>query len=146
MKLRLHHVNVTAAGRQEVEDFYEKTLGLGRLPTPPLVEIEGYSETDENDIVHHPSSFFSAGDDQNLQLHVSSLDPYIHQRVGQSINPLIHGHIAFRCDDIEEVKLALKEADIPFSDYGEWGVKGWYQIFLNDPAGNVVEIQEVRQP
>ena len=26
------------------------------------------------------------------------------------------------------------------SDYGDWAIKGWRQIFFHDPDGNVIEV------
>jgi catechol 2,3-dioxygenase-like lactoylglutathione lyase family enzyme len=60
------------------------------------------------------------------------------------VNPLIGGHYAFRTDNIEEIKAQLTANNIPFDDWGIWSVKGWHQIFLTDPAGNMIEIHEVK--
>ena len=32
---------------------------------------------------------------------------------------------------------------IPFSDYGTWAMKGWHQIFFQDPEGNVIEVHQI---
>jgi len=32
---------------------------------------------------------------------------------------------------------------IPYSDYGDWAMEGWRQIFFYDPAGAVVEVHQV---
>ncbi len=53
--------------------------------------------------------------------------------MGQVVNPVVTGHIAFRTDDIEAVKQRLRESDVPFSDYGVWAVAGWHQIFFTIP-------------
>ena len=48
-------------------------------------------------------------------------------------------------DDIDAIKKRLKEKGIPFSDFGAWAMKGWDQIFLYDPDGNVIEVHQVRE-
>jgi catechol 2,3-dioxygenase-like lactoylglutathione lyase family enzyme len=63
--------------------------------------------------------------------------------MGQAINPVERGHIAFRTDNIEEIKVRLKQRGIPFSDYGAWAMKDWKQIFFHDPDGNIVEVHQV---
>src|SRR5690554_3008425 len=125
LNLRLHHVNLATADMHALNDFYEKTLGLERIdPTGTLVEIDGWSGRDEEGAVTHQSTFFSAGDRENLQLHTVVEDPYLGQRRDMPVNPLHGGHIAFRCDDIEELKARLDRDGIPYADYGTWGVKG----------------------
>jgi hypothetical protein len=41
------------------------------------------------------------------------------------------------------VRKELTAANIPFSDYGVWAIKNWDQIFLTDPAGNIIEVHQV---
>jgi glyoxylase I family protein len=33
--------------------------------------------------------------------------------------------------------------DIQFADYGVWAIGGWYQIFLQDPDGTIVEVHQI---
>ena len=63
-------------------------------------------------------------------------------RTKQSLNPVDRGHIAFRTDDIEAFKAMLREKNIPFADYGVWAMGGWYQIFLQDPDGTIIEVHQ----
>ena len=46
----------------------------------------------------------------------------------------------------EAFKVLLREKKIPFADYGEWAVKGWYQIFFEDPEGTVIEVHQRDYP
>ena len=66
-------------------------------------------------------------------------------RTGQIVNPVSHGHIAYRCDDIEAVKAELDAKGVPYSDRGERAVEGWHQIFFHDPDGNVIEIHQKKE-
>ena len=38
--------------------------------------------------------------------------------------------------------LPLDEKGIPYSDYGVWAMADWYQVFLQDPDGNIVEVHQ----
>ena len=141
--MRLHHVNIVSNNMPELDEFYLDVLGLEKMPQPPMYGIDGYSVTVDGDSGRQPATFINAGDPAELQLHLCLRDPDLARRYNQPVNPVLHGHIAFRCDDIEAVKERLRANDIPFADYGVWAMKGWYQIFLFDPVGTVVEIHQV---
>lgn len=140
--MRLHHVNFVSDDLPKLVEFYRDVLGLEEMPTPPLIEIPGYSVKD-GDEINNPASFLSAGDPDNLQMHLCAPDHELGMRYKMFHNPVARGHVAFRCDDIEEAKKRLKDAGIPYSDYGVWALKRWYQIFFFDPIGNLVEIHQV---
>jgi glyoxylase I family protein len=142
--LRLHHVNVTSDDMRILTDFYQGALGLEMLPSPPMIATSA-SGTDDGDAAWDDSAkFFDAGDPAELQIHATQRQPYLAAQEGHSVNPLIGGHFALRTDDIEAIKQRLTEHGIPFDDWGIWSVKGWHQIFLTDPAGNMIEIHEVK--
>jgi glyoxylase I family protein len=144
-QLRLHHVNVTSDDMSILTKFYRDALGMEMLPSPPMIATSA-AETDDGDAAWDNSAkFFDAGDPAELQIHATQRQPYLSLQEGHSVNPLIGGHFAFRTDDIEEVKAQLTANGIPFDDWGIWSVEGWYQIFLTDPAGNMIEIHEVKQ-
>lgn len=143
--LKLHHVNVSSDHMASLAKFYQEALGLPILESPEMIATaSGHAQSaaaEWDDAV----KFFNAGDPQNLQIHVTQRQPYLALREGHSVNPLIGGHFAFRTDNIEEVKAQLTANNIPFDDWGIWSVKGWYQIFLTDPAGNMVEVHQVME-
>jgi len=149
MKLRLHHVNVVSDNMEELHGFYQQVLGLEMLPLPAMIDHVGHEEAapeangDEDVAWNTNVAFFDAGGQDEAQIHAGKRQPYLGPRMGHAINPLLTGHFAFRTDDLDEVRAHLTEAGIPFSDYGEWAVKGWDQIFLTDPAGNVIEIHQL---
>jgi len=155
MKLRLHHVNVVSDDMDELNSFYRDILGLDQLPmiiedvSKQTEPVEGESADDAqrraNAALFDPSNaaFFDVSGQDELQIHIGRRQAYLAHRLGHTVNPVLTGHFAFRTDDLDAVRKALNEAGIPFSDYGEWVIKGWDQIFLTDPAGNVVEIQQV---
>jgi glyoxylase I family protein len=80
--------------------------------------------------------------DGQTQVHLATKDLGVGFRTNHIVNPLERGHIAFRTDDIEAFKKRLEEKNIPYSDYGQWAMNGWYQIFFYDPAGNVIEVHQ----
>jgi catechol 2,3-dioxygenase-like lactoylglutathione lyase family enzyme len=140
--MRLHHVNIVSPDVQGLDDFYRTALGLERIPDLPLIAIQGYSDTSSGE-VKNPATFLSAGDPEQLQVHLCAPDQNLGFRYGHMVNPIARGHIAYRCDDIAAVKARLEASRIPYSDWGVWAVKGWYQIFLFDPAGTAIEVHQV---
>lgn len=142
--LRLHHVNVTSDDMSTLVTFYRDALGLDIIPSPPMIATSA-TESDDGDAEWDSGAkFFDAGDPAELQLHATRRQAYLALQEGHSVNPLIAGHFAFRTDDIESAKQRLVENGIPFDDWGIWSVKGWHQVFLTDPAGNMIEIHEVK--
>lgn len=144
--LRLHHVNVTSDNMSLLTDFYGKALGLDLLPSPAMIPTSKNQGTDTDGDAEWDTAakFFDAGDPTELQIHATQRQPYLAAEEGHSVNPLIQGHFAFRTDDIEEIKARLTEHKIPFDDWGIWSVEGWHQIFFTDPAGNMIEIHQVK--
>ena len=141
--LRLHHVNVTSDHMESLANFYQNTLGLNLLPLPDMIATESSGAATPEEEWGDSVRFFEAGDPALLQIHVTQRQPYLALLENHSVNPLIGGHFAFRTDNIEEIKASLTANNIPYDDWGIWSVKGWYQIFLTDPAGNMVEIHQV---
>ena len=141
--LKLHHVNVSSDNMLTLAKFYEEALGLSLLPLPEMIATESSGSDDAEEEWGASVRFFEAGDPANLQVHVTQRQPYLALLEGHSVNPLIAGHFAFRTDNIEEIKAQLTANNIPVDDWGIWSVKGWYQIFLTDPAGNMIEVHQV---
>ena len=134
MKVELHHINLSSDKVNEMNEFYLKVMQLKTetdgLPT--LEKKKGYS----GDV-----AFVSDG---KIQTHLAEKDLNVCFKTGHSINPLEKGHIAYRTDDLEGFKKHLKNLNINYSDWGETAVAGWQQIFFHDPAGNVIEVHEVK--
>lgn len=142
-ELRLHHVNVTSDKMSLLTDFYQNALGLELLPSPAMIATSASGTDDGDEAWEDAAKFFNAGDPNELQIHATQRQPYLAAQEGHSVNPLITGHFAFRTDNIEEIKARLTEHGIPFDDWGIWSVEGWHQVFLTDPAGNMIEIHQV---
>lgn len=146
MQLRLHHVNVCSDDMEELHRFYAEALGLTSLPPLPMIEPakdETVAASQDQGEWAQNVGFFDASGADELQIHASRRQAYLGARMSHAVNPLITGHFAFRTDDLDALRERLANAGIPFSDYGEWSVKGWDQIFFTDPAGNVIEVHQV---
>jgi glyoxylase I family protein len=132
MKIRLHHINLCSRDVPEMETFYRSVLDLQDEPS-----LSGSRNTSQGYAA--PVAFVSDGE---TQFHLATTDLDVGFRTGQVINPLERGHIAFRTDDIEAFKRRLEEKNIAYSDYGQWAMNGWHQIFFYDPMGNVIEVHQ----
>lgn len=132
MELKLHHVNYATKNVGAVADFYQTLFNMKQAPGYDDVRItsQGFDGSVE---------FLTDG---TTEFHIAPQDFGVAFRTKQSLNPLDRGHIAFRTDDIEAFKAMLREKNIPFADYGVWAIAGWYQIFLQDPDGTVVEVHQ----
>ena len=113
---RINHVSIRANDLEESVRFYEELFGLERLPTAKFQQ---------------PVVWLKVGD-QQLHLFEQGDD-----------TPRYH-HVAFDVDDFEAVYLRAKELGV--FDPGSWyshiyeHTSGWVQMYIRDPAGNLVEI------
>jgi catechol 2,3-dioxygenase-like lactoylglutathione lyase family enzyme len=133
MDLKLHHVNYSTKNVKALSDFYKSLFNLTPAHAGAHTQIvsQGYDGQVE---------FLTDG---TTEFHIAPQDLGVAFRTKQSLNPLDRGHIAFRTDDIEAFKTMLNEKGIQFADYGVWAVGGWYQIFLQDPDGTIIEVHQV---
>ncbi len=114
---RINHVSVVADDLDESARFYEEVFGMERLPTPRFPEA--------------PVLWLRLGE-QQLHLFRRDVDA-----------PAYH-HVGIDVDDFEGVYRKAKELGV--LDTGAWGTPlrrhplGWVQLYLRDPAGNLVEV------
>ncbi len=132
MKLWLHHINLCTNDVPAMDKFYRAIMGLHDEPT-----MEPLRDKSSGDGYNGKVSFVTDG---TTQMHLAQRDLGASFRTGQALNPLDKGHIAFRTDDIDTFKKRLDDAGIPYANYGAWAIKGWEQIFFQDPEGNVIEV------
>ncbi len=135
MKLEFHHINYVAEDVDRLHNFYTNVLGLDdipidQFPRPPATKDTGYNGK---------IRFATEG---AMQMHLAEKDLGVGFKHGKSINPVERGHIAFRTDNLDEVKATLEANGIPYSDYGTAFAKEWHQIFFHDPEGNVIEVHQ----
>ena len=127
---RPHHLNLAVGGDvARTADFYRNLLGL--IPVELPRDEGAYS-----------AGIHTLEDRRGYQYHFVPPEPGFAARQGLPVNPLV-GHLAFRVDDIAAVRERLDAEGIPYSDMGEWAIKGWHQLFCADPDGRVIEFHEV---
>jgi catechol 2,3-dioxygenase-like lactoylglutathione lyase family enzyme len=111
----LNHVSVPARDLDESTRFYEELFGMERLPTPRF----GF-----------PVSWLRVGE---LQLHLFERG-----------EPTMYHHFGLEVDDFEGFYLRAKELgltdDSTFGSYVYELPGGCVQLYVRDPAGNLVEI------
>lgn len=132
MKLWLHHINLSTENVARMDAFYRDVMRLTPPETdlPTLEKAKGYA----GDV-----AFVSDGD---IQLHLAQRDVAAGFNTGHIVNPVSHGHIAYRTDDLAAFRAHLEAQNIPYSDWGNAAVAGWHQIFFYDPDGNVIEVHQ----
>lgn len=133
MKLTLHHINLATENVARMDAFYQDVLGLSDQVAglPTLEKKKGYA----GDV-----AFVSDG---AIQTHLAQKDVQAGFRTGHVVNPVSHGHIAYRTDDLAAFKAHLEARGVAYSDWGNAAVAGWSQIFFYDPDGNVIEVHQV---
>jgi catechol 2,3-dioxygenase-like lactoylglutathione lyase family enzyme len=119
---RFHHVSVNANGVEldDLVSFYREVLGLDDLARPHIPGVPGH---------------WHAVDDQ--QLHLVGAPP-----AGSGIDTTGH-HFCLAVDDLPAAVSELEERGIEYvrALQGEDTV----QIWINDPAGNTIELQQERR-
>ena len=133
MELKLHHINLISEDVGRLTSFYREVLGMAEKTEdlPVRDKTRGYG----GDV-----GFVTDG---NIQMHLAEKDIHAGFRSGQFVNPVAHGHIAFRTDDLDGFIARLEARGIPYSEWGDRAVIGWRQVFFYDPEGNVVEVHQV---
>jgi catechol 2,3-dioxygenase-like lactoylglutathione lyase family enzyme len=118
MGSRLNHVSVNARNLQESIDFYVELFGAEPLPTPNF---------------GLPVLWMALG---RTQLHLFERD----------LQPTSHHHFAITVDDLEPVYRAAERRDaFDHEAFGNHLVElpgDIVQLYVRDPAGNLVEVDQ----
>lgn len=114
--LQIQHVTVIVDNLERACSFYERELGLEPLPTFNL---------------DFPAQFFRLNERQ--QVHVTEWPD----------QPSFRGHMCLQVDDFNALFYRMKE--LGAIDTAPWGKvrrlpDGAMQMFVRDPAGNLIEI------
>ena len=111
------HVALLVSDLDRAREFYGGLLGLREKPRHKF---------------NHPGAWYDLGEfELHLMVATELLTP-IDQR------PQRDFHIAFSIDDYEATKHAIEQAGLPFRE----GRSGLAQLFIRDPDGNLIELQE----
>lgn len=135
MNFKFHHMNLCSDNLGRLTNFYQTMFNLGAINDGRTRVNDKSMEVGYNGKVDFVS-------DGAIEFHLAGRDLLTGFKMKQFINPMHHGHFCFRTDDIIGFKRRLDELGIRYSDYGIWAVAGWYQIFLHDPDGNIVEVHQ----
>ncbi|HET7060734.1 MAG TPA: VOC family protein [Nitrosospira sp.] len=116
-----NHFNLRAPGAllDELKTFYIEILGLAEGPRPSLGT---------------PGHWLYVG--KQCVLHLSRTRP---GEIRHTHIPTTFDHIAFTCIDLLEMKARLERNNIQFRT-GQVPSLGITQIFIQDPAGNGIEL------
>lgn len=136
MNWSIHHVTLQTHDVKKSARFYREILGLEN-GSPHNIGT-GSSDFEINDEV------LAVVGDGNRGLHLLTPHPDFARQSGFAINPAMGGHVAINVDDIDAVKRRLDAEGIFYQDAGEHAVPGWSQIYLYDPSGNLIEINQTR--
>ncbi|ATP56544.1 glyoxalase [Pedobacter ginsengisoli] len=114
--IKINHVTLIVDNLEKAGEFYQNELGL-----EPLAAFR----------FDYPVMFFKFNDEQ--QLHLSEWEDTTSFR----------GHICVQVDDFNSIFFRMKELNV--IDVKPWGKvrqlpDGAMQMFVRDPAGNLVEI------
>lgn len=113
---RIHHINLMVDDLAPAVEFYGSALGLAAVPTPDM----GF-----------PAQFFTINDLQ--EIHVNQLDDITPERA----------HFCLRVDDFNAVFRRMRALGV--IEITTWGKvrrlpSGVMQMFVRDPAGNLIEL------
>lgn len=117
--VKINHVTLIVDNLEKAGQFYQHELGLEPLPAFRF---------------DYPVMFFKFNEEQ--QLHISEWEDKTSFR----------GHICVQIDDFNSLFFRMKELNA--IDINPWGKvrklpDGAMQMFLRDPAGNLVEISSI---
>lgn len=137
----IHHVNLEVQDVREAVGFYTEIAGMA--------EGQWRAPAARGDFSIDPSllAVLPAGNDinaaDNSGLHIIRADPGFALRNKFAHNPSIGGHPAFCVPDVLAVKARLEAAGVLVSDAGVYAMAGMHQIYVFDPSGNMIEVNQV---
>jgi catechol 2,3-dioxygenase-like lactoylglutathione lyase family enzyme len=136
VKFKFHHMNLCSDNLPRLTSFYKNLFELGAITDDEHTVVS----RDRADRAYMGKvDFLTDGD---IEFHWAERDLDTGFKMKQAVNPMGHGHFCFRTDDIKGFMRRCDELNIRYSDYGCWAIPGWYQVFLQDPDGHVIEVHQ----
>ena len=115
---RINHVSIFANDLEESARFYEELFGAERLPTAKFP--------------------------QGRVLWLKLGEQQLHLFESDDDDPTMHHHFGLDVDDFDAVYAKAKELGVLDTDAFGSPLRshpaGWVQLYLRDPAGNLVEV------
>ncbi|MDU8942802.1 VOC family protein [Ovoidimarina sediminis] len=136
MSWSIHHVNLEAKDVRRAARFYETILGMTEVAWtfPPA---RGYIPAEPDRL-----ALFGDRRQSHTGLHLIKADPDFARRNNLGHNPSVGGHVAIEVDDLEAVLARLRAAGIPYSDAGVFAIPNLRNVYVEDPEGNLLEINQ----
>ena len=102
MNLEFHHINFVSKDIDKMNDFYKNILCMDSIP------IENFPRTEETADSGYSGkiNFVTEG---KIEMHLAERDLNVAFKNNQTINPVDHGHIAFRTNDIKSFLKKLRD-------------------------------------
>lgn len=136
MSWSIHHVNLEARDVQATARFYAAMLGMEQKDWV-FPASRGYLPGSPDKL-----ALFADGRDSHSGLHLIAPDAEFAEKNGMTHNPSLGGHVAFQVDDLDAVVGRLKAAGIRYSLTGEFAIPGMRHLYVEDPSGNLIEVNE----
>ncbi|MEO0358221.1 MAG: VOC family protein [Pseudomonadota bacterium] len=136
MTWTIHHVNLEARDVAGTARFYEMLLGTDRKPWI-FPASRGYLPGGDDKL-----ALLADGRDSHSGLHLIAPDPDFAAKNNMTHNPSLGGHFAVTVDDLQQVAGRLNTAGIRYSLTGEFAIPGMRHLYVEDPEGNLIEVNE----
>ena len=136
MSWSIHHVNLEARDVRRAATFYQTILGLTETAWS-FPAARGYIPADPDRL-----ALFGDGRQSHTGLHLIKADPDFAEKNGLTHNPSVGGHLAIEVDDLEAVLARLRAANIRYSDAGVFAIPNLRNVYVEDPEGNLLEINQ----
>lgn len=140
MPWSIHHVNLQAPDVRRTAQFYAAVLGMEEAAWT-FPEKRGAVSNDPAELTLFPTATAARG--ANAGLHLIRPNPLFARENGLDHNPSIGGHVALQTDDLDGVIRRLKQAGIPYSLAGTYAIPDMRHLYVYDPSGNLLEINEI---
>lgn len=136
MTWSIHHVNLESRDVRRAAAFYTAMFGMeeGAWSFP---ESRGYIPGAPDRL-----ALFPDGRESHTGLHLIAPDGDFAKRNGLKHNPSLGGHFAIQVRDLKAVIGRLEAAGIPYSDAGVFAIPGLWNVYVEDPDGNLIEINQ----
>lgn len=130
---KLEHIFAPAHNVRASAKFYSDIVGMTEVQFPAKQDGRGTFSVDADALAYFP-------DPTRAHVDVLRPSPIFGRDNHLYVNPLSAPHLAIQVPDIKAVKGRLDANGIFYGDAGHFALQGLYQLYLYDPAMNLLEI------